>query len=261
MMSVAQELPRAAAGGDGGLKSVLAALDLLECFELDEELGVSEVARRLGVAKSTAHRLLTTLCARDLAEKNPETGMYRLGLRLYELGQLAVGRHRLRRHALPLMEELRQITGCTVHLAIPDGPDVVYVERLESLKGMPLFIDVGRRFPAHATSSGRAIAAFDPDLAQARREAGFQSSRGGKITCLREFETALEQVRRTGVALQRDEVVLGLTAVAAPIRGQDGSAHAAISLVGLTSDYDAQGGRNAHVVTVAATKLARVVNA
>ena len=133
---------------DGGVKSVTAALDVLDCFIDADELGVSDIARRLGVAKSTAHRLLTSLCARGLADKNPETGQYRLGLHLFELGQLAGHRMRLRRQAMPLLEELRQASGCTVHLAVASGPDVLYLERLETLRGVQLFGTVGRRLPS-----------------------------------------------------------------------------------------------------------------
>lgn len=209
------------------------------------------------MAKSTAHRLLTTLCARGLAEKNPDTGMYRLGLRLFELGELALSRHRLRQRALPLMEELRQMTGCTVHLAVPDGADVLYLERLHALKAIPLFGQVGRRFPVHTTSSGRAIAAFNPTVADARRRAGFAAWPTSRVRSRAEFERVLEETRRTGVALHQDEVVVGLSAVAAPIRATDGLACAAISLVGLTKEFVGQGDRHARLVLLAASKLAR----
>ena len=91
---------------EGGLKSVTAAIQLLNVFAEDERLGVSQVAKRLGVAKSTAHRLLTTLVAGGLVEQTHEFGDYRLGVRLIELGQLASARQDLRRVAAPAMEEI-----------------------------------------------------------------------------------------------------------------------------------------------------------
>ena len=121
----------------GGLKSVSTALDVLECFAVDSELGVSDIARRLGIAKSTAHRLLTTLCSRGIAEQNPDTGHYRLGLHLYELGQLAQARSILRHVALPILTRMAKITGHTVNLAVVDGPDVVFLERLEASRRPP----------------------------------------------------------------------------------------------------------------------------
>jgi DNA-binding IclR family transcriptional regulator len=141
--------------GDGGLKSVATTLDLLDLFMTDDELGVTEVARYLGVAKSSAHRMLTTLVSRGFAEKDPETGRYRLGLHLYELGQLSISRNRLRRTALPLMEQLREMTGLTIHLAVPDGADVVHLERLQSRAGLELLADLPRRFPPIARRRAR----------------------------------------------------------------------------------------------------------
>jgi DNA-binding IclR family transcriptional regulator len=156
-----------------GLKSVSAALDVLECFAVDGELGVSDIARKLGIAKSTAHRLLTALCRKGIAEQNPETGHYRLGLHLFELGQLAQARSILRHVALPTMTKLAATTGHTVNLAVVDGPDVVFLERLEIHDDVHFLGHAGRRFPSHCTSSGKAIAAYNPEAAQARRDAGF----------------------------------------------------------------------------------------
>ncbi|MCX9191542.1 IclR family transcriptional regulator [Carbonactinospora thermoautotrophica] len=246
-------------GTDGGLRSVLAALDLLDCFASADELGVSEIARRLGLAKSTVHRLLTTLCARGLAEKNPQTCRYRLGFRLYELGQLAISRFELRQAALPLLEELRERTGCTIHLAIPDGADIVYVERLQTLRGMRLMTNVSRRLPAHCTSSGKAIAAFDPAVAQARRAAGFPQLTSCSIRSAADYDRELEAVRRTGYAVNHDEALVGLSAVAAPVRDREGRARAAISLVGLTREIEGAIERNARLAQAAANKLARTL--
>lgn len=244
-------------GIDGGVKSVLAALDVLECFADDDEIGVSDIARRLGVAKSTVHRLLTTLCARGLAEKNPETGLYRLGLHLFELGQLAQTRMRLRRTALPLLEELRQVSGCTVHLAVPEGADAVYVERLETLRGMQLMTTVGRRWPSHATSSGKAMAAFNPEYAAARRAAGFPAQTMKTVIDANGYEHALKETRRLGVAISNGEHKVGLASIAAPVLDGSGRARAAISLVGPAHELPAEVGRRARILTVAARNLSR----
>jgi DNA-binding IclR family transcriptional regulator len=244
-------------GRDGGVKSVTAALDVLDCFIDADELGVSDIARRLGVAKSTAHRLLTSLCARGLADKNPETGQYRLGLHLFELGQLAGQRMRLRRTAMPLLEELRQVSGCTVHLAVAAGSDVLYLERLETLRGMQLFGGVGRRLPSHCTSSGKVIAAYDNDFARARRTAGFPALTDVSIRTAVDYERALVDVRRRGVATNLGEALSGLASVAAPVLDASGRAQAAISLVGAAPEFTTDVGRPARLVTVAARRLAR----
>jgi DNA-binding IclR family transcriptional regulator len=244
-------------GVEGGLRSVLAALDLLDCFADEDELGVTELAKRIGVAKSTAHRLLTTLCARGLASRNDETGRYRLGMHLYELGQLAVGRNEIRNAALPLLQELQQATGGTIHLAVPDISEVVYLERLVSRAATARFSRVSRRLPAHCTSSGKAIAAFTPDLAAARSTAGFTSLTSRSIHTARQFALALAETRKRGYAVSVDEAVEGLTSVAAPVKAHDGSARAAISVVGPTDRVLADVDRPARLVQLAAQKLSR----
>jgi DNA-binding IclR family transcriptional regulator len=243
---------------DGGVQSVFTAVGVLECLMRDEEVGVSDVARRLGVAKSTAHRLLTTLCSRDLAERNPETGRYRLGMRLFELGQMASDRFPMRRAALPLLEELRLASGLTVHLCVADGADVVFIERLHTLAGIRLMADSGRRLPVHVTSVGKALAAFDPAVAQARRQAGFPRMTERTITTAADWDRALAEVRRNGIAISIGESRPQLTSVAAPVRNPGGRALAAISVAGPSPDFG-DFGRASRLVLTAAAKLSHTL--
>ena len=244
-------------GSDGLLRSVGAALDVLECFAAEEELGVSDIARRLGVAKSTAHRLLSVLCSRGLAEKNPVTRQYRLGLHMIELGQIAHSRMELRRSAYPMLEELREASGCTVHFSVADGADVLQIERLESLRAIPLMERAQRRWPAHCTSSGKAIAAFDPILAAARTAAAFPSCTDTTNRSAADFERALAEVRRVGYATNLGEARTDAASVAAPVLDRSGRARAAISLVGPRAEIARDLGRPGRLVTVAARRIAR----
>lgn len=243
----------------GGVQSVYTAVDVLECLMREEEIGVSDVARRLGVAKSTAHRLLATLCSRDLAERNPDTGRYRLGMRLFELGQMASDRFPLRRAALPLLEELRQASGHTVHLAVADGADAIFVERLYNLAGIKLFAGSGRRVPVHVTSVGKALAAFDPAVAQARHEAGFPRVTERTIATAADWDRTLADVRRTGIAVSVGEGKHQLTSVAAPVRNARGRSFAAISVVDLSPEFG-DFGRASRLVLTAAAKLAHTLS-
>ncbi|MCQ4079133.1 IclR family transcriptional regulator [Streptomyces sp. RB6PN25] len=241
---------------DGGLKSVSTAFELLACFRGARELGVSDLARRLGVAKSTVHRLLTTLSKSGLVAKNPETGRYHLGLHLMELGQLAASRFPLSQSALPLLEDLRERTGYTVHLAVPDGVDVLYVERLHSPNGMRVFANSPLRLPAHSTSSGKAIAAFDREFAQRRLAAGFPGLTLSTITTPASWDRALDETRRRGVAVSRDEAADGLSSLAAPVRDHTGRARAAISIDGPSLGVADHAEGYARLVILAANKLA-----
>jgi DNA-binding IclR family transcriptional regulator len=242
---------------EGGLKSVAAALDLLDCFVEDEELGVSEVARRLGVAKSTAHRLLTTLASRGLIEQNTTTGRYRLGLHLFELGHLALTRLDLRRESRTLLEELREVSGWTVHLAIKQGADTLFLERLPTLRGMQAMVEYRRRWPLHATSSGKAICAYDPEAATARIEAGFPSYTPNTIATERAFRAELDGVRKRGYATSREELMYGLASVAAPVLDRHGFARAALSITGSAAELGAHPDRQARLVMAASQRLAK----
>lgn len=241
---------------DGRLKSLSTALELLDCFREARECGVSDLARRLGVAKSTVHRLLTTLCDSGLVEKNPETGRYRLGLHLLELGHLAASRLPLRQSALPLLQDLRERTGCTVHLAVPEGADVLYVERLHSLHSVRLFTDAKRRLPAHWASAGKAIAAFDPDFSRLRHATGFPAPNPSTISTPEAWDRALEETRRRGFAVSRDEGTVGLTSVAAPVKDHAGRARAAITIDGPSRDLAHRLEGHARLAVLAANTLA-----
>jgi len=245
------------ASGPPQLQSVLAALDVLDCFATAEELGVTDVARRLGVAKSTAHRLLSALCARGLAERVPGTGHYRLGLHLWELGQLVQDREPLRHLALPLLEEVRLRTGQTTHLSIADGPDVVFVERLQSLSGISLLGERRRRVPLHTTSAGKAMAAFNADVSRARADAGFPALTDRTVRSAAQWEDCLAVVRRRGVAVSDSENMPGLASVAAPVIDTSGRAVAAVSVAGPTAIVIGDVDRYARVVMVASARLSR----
>ena len=242
---------------EGGLKSVASALDLIDCFAEDEELGVSEVARRLGVAKSTAHRLLTTLASRGFVEQSMVSGKYRLGLHLFELGHLALARFELRRRSTTLLEELRELSGWTVHLSVASGADILFLERLPTLRGMQVIEEYRRRWPLHATSSGKAICAYDPEAAQRRIAAGFPVFTKKTIDNADRFRAELAEVRRHGFATSNQELMHRLASVAAPVLDPQGMAMAAISITGSSDELARQRDRQVRLVMAAAHRLGK----
>jgi DNA-binding IclR family transcriptional regulator len=234
---------------------VLAALDLLDCFADQAEFGVSELARRIGVAKSTAHRLLTTLCVRGLAERDEETGRYRLGLHLFELGHLAVSRSEIRNASLPLLQDLHDRTGGTAHIAVPADGEVLYLERILGRDVSSVWSQVGRRLPGESTSSGKCLTAFSPRFLDGSVRGPLPASVAGDRELGRVYKSALEQTVKRGFAVSVDERIPGLTSVAAPVLGHDGHARAAISLVGPTAKVLADIQKPARLVLMAAKKL------
>lgn len=217
----------------GQLSTVTKALKVLQAFRYEEPvLGVSELARRLGIAKSSVHRILSTLLAEGFVVKTPDD-RYRLGLRVHELGQVAVHSLRLREVAHHHLEHLRNESGETVHLAVLDGFEVVYVDRFESKNTLRLFSRIGLRMDAHATSSGKCLLAFGPpEATEAVLAAGLARKTGRTIGSKAALLGALEQVRRDGYATSIDEGGEGVSSVGAPVFGHDGSCIAAVSIAG-----------------------------
>lgn len=223
-------------GDESGLRSVSLAMDVLECFTTTQEVGVSQVARQLGIAKSTAHRMLAVLASGGLLERR-QGGRYRLGLRLFEYGQLAADRLLVKEMALPLLAELRDQVSETVQLGVPLGAEVLYIDRLEGTHGLRFHTEAYRKVPGHSSSSGKAIAAFNPYVAQAVLNAGLTSQTPYTIVDPSRYRQALTDVHQRGWAASEEEFEIGLSSIAAPVtahRGEHTHAVAAISVAGPT---------------------------
>lgn len=224
---------------DGPAPSVLArAMSVLDAFSpADTTVSVSELGRRTGLAKSTVHRLAGELCRLGLLEQTPK-GL-RLGLRLFELGQLVPRQRDVREAALPLMEDLREVSRATVHLAVREGVEVVYVEILGGKASPSLPSRVGGRMPAHATGVGKAMLAFSPPEVTAERiKAGLPPCSPFTIVTPGSLLRELEQVRRTGIAYDREESGVGTVCAAAPVLGAGGLPVAALSVTGRSTQLD-----------------------
>jgi len=223
-------------GRDGSrLSSVQNAARLLKEFGSGErELGVSELSRRLGLGKSTVHRLLATLTDERILEHDPARGTYRLGLVIYELGARVSVHRVLHDAATPILEALRNATKETVQIAVLDSREVVYVERLESPHTLRLFGRIGHRNSAHCTSNGKVLLAYLPED---RREAllkGWRPERRTAYTIWQcpKLREELERVRARGWATNISESEVGVASVAAPIRNARGEVIASVSVAG-----------------------------
>jgi IclR family KDG regulon transcriptional repressor len=216
-----------------GLSSVGNAARLLKVFlSREKEIGVSELARRLGLGKSTVHRLLTTLVAEGLVERNPETGAYRLGLVMFELGQAVRVHMDLHAAVGPVLASLREQTHESCQVGVLDGHEVVYVDRLESSQTLRLFTETGRRVPVHTTSSGKVLLAhLPPDRLDAVLAAApLHQMTPRSITDPEALLAELLRVRRRGWAEAVEEREIGVASIAAPIRDATGLVMAAVSI-------------------------------
>ena len=216
------------------LSSVAMAVRLLKTFSEDEaEIGVTALAKRLGVAKSTVYRLATTLVAEGMLEQNPETERYRLGISLFALGALVRQRMDVSTEGRSQLFDLRQATNETVHLAILDGADIMYILNLESNQAIRMRADLGSRKPAFCTAEGLAMLAFEPEETVERVvKAGFQPRTAATLVDLKLWRRALEQVRSHGYAIDDEQSEAGMRSIAAPIREAGGRVIASVGLAG-----------------------------
>jgi len=253
---------RAGARPRGRLSSVAMAMRLLKAFSEDEvEIGISSLSKRLGVAKSTVHRLAVTLVSEGLLEQDGDSGKYRLGIGLFRLGALVRRRMEVSTEARPHLLELREKTNETVHLAILDGPDIMYVYNFESRQAIRMRADIGVRKPAYCTAEGQAILAFQPPerIAAVIRH-GLVARTPQTITNARKLAKALDAVRSRGCAVEDEESEVGMRCVAAPIRNDAGEVVAAIGLGGPVGRLSKKviAGLVPHVIGTAAAISARL---
>jgi DNA-binding IclR family transcriptional regulator len=198
---------------------------VLDAFEGPGRLTLAQIVRRTGLPRSSAHRMLERLVQLRWLRRNGRD--YELGMRLVELGSLAVHQDRLVRAARPLLGELHRATGLVVHLAVLDGSDVVYLDKIGDRVVGALPTRVGGRQPAHCSALGKAMLAYSDDA-----EVNLQVRKTRySITTTSQLAIELAKVRAHGVAFEREESVLGFGCVAAPIGGP-GEAVAAVSVCG-----------------------------
>ncbi|ADP82094.1 IclR family transcriptional regulator [Pseudofrankia inefficax] len=216
------------------------ALSLLAALggESPAGLGVTELGRRTGLTKSTAFRLLGVLLRNGVIERVGSN--YRLSPALGELGGHADDpRHEWLCTVLtPFLADLYELTHETVHLAVLDGLDVLYINKLYGHRPVRSPSRIGGRVPAHCTAVGKSLLAYDAqaiDAVAARSLAGLTAH---TITDRNLLERHLCEVQRDGIAFDHEEALLGLTCVAAPVFGPAGRPVAAVSVAGATGRFD-----------------------
>jgi len=227
----------------GVIRSVDRAVAILDLLAQDGWRAGAEVARELGVHRSTALRLLGTLERHALVERDPRTAKYRLGRRLPQLARVVTGELDLRHVARPVCEALAASSGETVTLDVLDGDEIVPIEQST---GSTAFVSVnwlGRRTPVHCTASGKIILAFAAEPIRQRLLAKpLVPLTPRSITDVGELEKQLGAAREAGFARTFEELEVGLDAIAAPVFSTDGDVVAAIDVSGPAHRLQAGGG-------------------
>jgi IclR family KDG regulon transcriptional repressor len=200
----------------------------------DHPMGPAEIASRLQMSRNAAFRLLTTLHSCGWVEKDAEARNYQLGLKLFQLGSAAFRSRDIRRLAFPIAEELRNRYEETVNLALLDGAQVVYVERLESRRSLRTATAIGTRAPLHCTALGKAILAHLPHEQASALLASepMVALTDGTITDHAALSAELEAIRQQGYAQDIEENSIGVHCLGAPIFDSYGRVIAALSVSG-----------------------------
>lgn len=204
------------------------------------DIGVSELAQLTGIDKATTHRLIRALTEMGYLVQVPESRRYRVGVRVLDLGFAFLSSLGIRELAFPYLESLAREVGGSISLAVLDGTDFVFVERLDA----PHFstgvdMNIGARLPAHISSLGKAMLAClsDDELERRYASRALQAYTPKTIVDLPRLLAEIRHIRERGYALNDEETVLGFRSAAAAIRDRSGAPAAAINVAVLSSQW------------------------
>jgi DNA-binding IclR family transcriptional regulator len=217
------------------IRVVALALDSIELLcKQTRGLGVRELARELGVGKSTGHRILQTLEAHGLARQDPETERYLITARLIKMASQIQRNLEFRRVARPFLSALQKRYDETIFIGVLDSAEVVIVDRSDSSEPLRMTQEIGFREPAHSTALGKVLLASlsEQELADFCQAAEFKALTEKTLTSPELLRSELKRVRLLGFALDDEETLTGVRCVAAPLRNAVGEVVAAVSLSG-----------------------------
>ncbi|WP_167915886.1 IclR family transcriptional regulator [Thermococcus sp. LS2] len=219
------------------VRAVRRVMEILTAFDFNQpELGLTELSKKVKLPKSTLYRYLETLKEGGFISQDPETGKYRLGIKIFELGSIVQNTLDLRKIAHPYLKKLAEETGETVHLCILDEERGVgvYVDKIENPSARVRYSQLGKTIPLHVGGVGKALMAYLPreKVDEIIRKYGLPKFTKNTITDPEELKKHLQKVKEQGYSVDNEEVELGLRCVAAPIRDSTGKVIASISISG-----------------------------
>ncbi|MFP4660570.1 MAG: IclR family transcriptional regulator [Halanaerobiales bacterium] len=223
------------------VKSLDRSLSIIEELVFsDKNLGVTELSNRLGIHKSTIHRLLATLSYRGYVEQD-EYGRYKEGLKLFEIGGIVLNKLDLRKRIKPYLVQLQQETKETIHLGILDGKEIVYIDKEETTETIRMYSEVGRRIDAYCTSLGKVLLAYkNIDINKLYKDETLRKYTQSTITDRQELSSHLAKVRKQGFAVDNEEQEQGIRCIGGPIFDYRGEISAAFSIAGPTTRMTVQ---------------------
>lgn len=216
------------------IQSIGKMMDILSCFSaVERHLSLSEIASSASLPRPTAHRMLSALREIGFVEQDGRNGTYSLGIRLFELGSLALANLDLLREAKPFMDRLSRLTGASAHLGVFNGLEVIVVEREESDDRPNRSVQPSESSPAYCTGVGKALLAFQkPEVIERVIANGLKPFTTNTITSPERLRAELAEIRARGYATDDSEHQIWVRCVSAPIRNASGHVFASISVTG-----------------------------
>ncbi|MFC7395244.1 IclR family transcriptional regulator [Scopulibacillus cellulosilyticus] len=217
------------------IKSVDKALTIIKIVSTRRDgFGVTELAEKLELNKSSIFRILATLTAHGFIEQDSETKKYRLGYQYLELSAKLLDSIDIRKEAMPFLRELEKITNEVIHLVIYSQKEAVYIEKLEGNETLRMHSQVGKRAPMHCTSAGKTILAYLPkeEVLSIVEQKGLPQHTKNTITNTEDLFKNLDEIKNKGYGIEQEENELGIRCVAAPIFNHTGKIAGAISISG-----------------------------
>ncbi|MCG0275715.1 MAG: IclR family transcriptional regulator [Thermosediminibacteraceae bacterium] len=221
---------------ENSVQSIERAMRILEELAEEEDgLGVTELSARVGLHKSTVHRILNTLLRMGYVEQNPKSEKYRLGTKLLYLGGAILDRMDIRKESHELLKQLAEEVNETVHLVIPDNDKALYIDKIDSKRTIRMYSQIGRHVPLHASAVGKAILAFSsPEYVQKVIKKGLDRYTRNTIVDPDRLIEHLKEIRAQGYAVDDEENEEGIRCVGAPVFDYTDKVIAAISISGST---------------------------
>ncbi|WP_313127178.1 IclR family transcriptional regulator [Proteiniclasticum ruminis] len=217
------------------VQSIDRALSLLEILSSSKEgMGLLELGEASGLSKGTVHRLLYTLTENGYVKQLEKTGKYQLTMKMFVLGAKPVEKMDVLRVARPYLEKLRDLSEEVVHLVLPDGHEILYVDKVETENTIRMYSNIGKRGTLYATSVGKAMLSYysEEEVQKLWPQMGVHKLTEYTITELPDFLEELETIRENGFALDREENELGVQCMGAAILDYTNTPVAAFSISG-----------------------------
>ncbi len=216
------------------IQSLVKMMGILACFStINRHLSISQIATMSGLPRPTAHRMLSTMKEIGFIEQDVRTSSYSLGIRLFELGNIALANMDLLREAKPFIDRLSKLSGESSHLGVFNGFEVVVVEREEPTDRQQSGIQLGEASPAYCTGVGKALLAFQrPEVVEQVIAAGLKVYTTSTIATAEALRKELAAIRQCGYAIDNSEHQVWVRCVAAPIRNSSGHVFASVSVTG-----------------------------